>query len=150
MIKDARPAAYPTRRYNRRPMATAPSTAAHWEASLDLGDHDAAMAAWQSRYAGREHEVEARRVRCSAHLPASRWEPDGRDGFEAADALRATLAAGRDPGEAPAWARELLAGRLLRSLPTADESGEPQAFAPLFDLLLAAAPQLEARDRRWI
>jgi hypothetical protein len=84
----------------------------------------------------------------SAHLPASRWEPDGLEGVEAADTLRASLSDRPDPAEPPAWAREILAGRLPRSLPAA-EIGEPRDFAALFELLLAAAPQLGPGDRRW-
>ena len=86
----------------------------------------------------------------TAHLPASRWDSDGSEGFEAADALREQLVGRGDCGEPPLWAHELLAGRLpRRTLQPPDEGGEPRAFSPLFELLLAAAPQLQAGDRKW-
>lgn len=99
--------------------------------------------AWSAWFFRRYH------AHWSANMPASRFEPDGRDGYESADEMRASLMAGRDPGEPPAWARELLAGRVPRALEPADDAGDPRAFAPLFELLLAAAPQLRPGDRRW-
>jgi hypothetical protein len=88
-------------------------------------------------------------ARWTANLPASKFEDDGRDGFESAEARRAALAGKPDRGEPPAWAKELLAGRVPRSLQPADDAGEPRAFAPLFELLLAAAPRLQPGDRGW-
>lgn len=86
----------------------------------------------------------------NAHLPASRWDSDGSEGYESADALRAELAGKPDCGEPPLWAHDLLAGRLpRRKLPPAGDGGEPSAFSPLFELLLAAAPQLQAGERKW-
>ena len=118
-------------------MAAAKALAGAWPASARraLG--------WSAWFFRRYH------ANWSANMPASRFEPDGRDGYESADQMRASLKAGRDPGEPPAWAQELLAGRLPRSLAPADDAGVPRAFAPLFDLLLAAAPQLRPGDRRW-
>lgn len=52
MILEARPAAYPTRRYNRRPMTTVPSPAAPRDAFLDRNDDACAPGAWRSRLHG--------------------------------------------------------------------------------------------------
>lgn len=188
MILDARPAAYPTRRYNRWPMVIqSPSQrlAALLDASTsDAGELDAAMKGsayarasgmggdamaacrlgdrWKAAAEALANDWPASARRALAwsgffyrhhhahwtqNLPASRFEDDGREGFESADAQRVALAGKVDREEPPRWAQELLAGRLPRST---DDIGDPRAFAPLFDLLLEAAPHLRGGGRKWI
>jgi hypothetical protein len=117
--------------------AAADALATDWPASARRA------LAWSGFFYRRHH------AHWTANLPASRFEDDGHEGLEAANALRASLIGEVDPGEAPRWARDLLGGRVPRSLPAPPGTGEPRAFAPLLELLLAAAPRLETGDRRW-
>lgn len=84
---------------------------------------------WSRHFLGQYH------ASWTAHAPASRWDPDGSEEITAALGAIEALAGKQDAAPIPAWAHELLCGRLREAVGKLDSGAAPRAFEPLFDLL---------------